>query len=145
MRDVRLKRPIAGTQIIFRDFDLGFRRHPKTGKLVIKKNHESVQQALKYLVLSNKYERPFSPEYGTDLRNSLFENFDPFSAQRFTNDIESSIKAFEPRVSIDDDGNGQGVFIEQKDDENGLIVTIRYTNNVTTEITDLNVNLNRVR
>lgn len=145
MANIKDKKPPGKTQITFRDFDIGFRRHPATGKLLIKKNDDSVRQALKYLVLLNKYERPFSPELGTDLRNHLFENFTAFTADNLKYNIETAIKNFEPRVSIEDTGEGQGVYVSQVEDQNGLIVTIRYTNKNTTSVSNLNINLDRIR
>lgn len=144
MADIR-KKPPSKSQIVYRDFDIGFRRHPATGKLLIKRNDDSVRQALKYLVLSNKYERPFSPEFGTDLKAHLFENFTAFTSENLKVAIEVAIKNFEPRVSIDDTGQGQGVFVYQKEDQNELFVTIRYTNKVTSTVADLNINLDRIR
>jgi|TARA_R110000822_G_scaffold299467_2_gene422448 phage baseplate assembly protein W len=145
MANVANKRPPGKSQLTYKDFDIGFRRHPATGKLLLKKNDDSIRQALKYLVLLNKYERPYSPELGTDLRNHLFENFDPFTADNLKVAIETAIKNFEPRVSINDTGEGQGVYVRQIEDDNALAVTIRYTNTNTSSVSDLNINLNRIR
>ena len=59
------KRPTPASlkKITNRDFDLQFRRHPTTGKLIIKKEDEAVKQAVKNLVMTNHFERPFHPEF----------------------------------------------------------------------------------
>ena len=56
--------PTSLKQITYRDFDIQFRRHPSTGKLLIKKDDEAVKQALKTLILTNFYEKPFFPRFG---------------------------------------------------------------------------------
>lgn len=142
MVDIRKKRP--GKQAItFRDFDLGFRRHPATGKLIIKKDDESIRQAIKYLVLSNKYERPFNPEFGTDLKASLFDNMDGFTESDIQYKVETAIKQYEPRVTIV--GDNLGVFVNANPDMNGIIVTIRYKNVSTLTTSFVNINLDRIR
>ncbi len=62
--------------IFYKDFDLSFRKHPVTKKLIIKKNDEAVKQALKNLILTNLFERPFRPLFGSDITKTLFENMD---------------------------------------------------------------------
>ena len=41
--------PAATKTIVYKDFDLSFRAHPKTGNLLMKKNNDSVKQGVKSL------------------------------------------------------------------------------------------------
>jgi phage baseplate assembly protein W len=131
------------TQVKYRDFDIAFKAHPVTGKLVIKKDRDSIKQALKYLVLTNTYERVFKPTLGTNVRAKLFENFDRFIESDIQYTIEVAIKEFEPRVSIV--GQDLGVFVSAKPDTNTLIVTIKYVDIATMQSEYINVNLDRIR
>jgi len=63
----------AVRSVTYKDFDLAFRPHPVTGKLVIKKDYDSVKQGVRAVVLTNRYERPFRPMFGSDVRAALFE------------------------------------------------------------------------
>ncbi len=63
----------ATKTILYKDLDLSFRVHPKTGNLLVKKNTESVKQGVKNVVLTNKFERPYRPEFGCDIRKRLFD------------------------------------------------------------------------
>ena len=92
--------PTSLKQITYRDFDIQFRRHPSTGKLLIKKDDEAVKQALKTLILTNFYEKPFFPRFGGNLRARLFDNFDSITAELFKSQIETAIRNFEPRVAL---------------------------------------------
>lgn len=143
MAELRKKRP-GKQNIFYRDFDLAFRRHPVTGRLILKKDEDSVRQALKYLVLSNKYERPFAPEFGTDLRAKLFENMDEFTVNDIQTKIEDAIRQFEPRVTFDG-GEGLGVFVAAYPDDNGVAVTIKYKHVSTLKSDQVNINIDRVR
>jgi phage baseplate assembly protein W len=133
--------PTSLKQITYRDFDIQFRRHPSTGKLLIKKDDDAVKQALKTLILTNFYEKPFFPRFGGNLRARLFDNFDSITAELFKSQIETAIRNFEPRVALD----AGGIIIQQQPDRNTLIVTIRFKNVVTLNDLTLDVNLNRIR
>jgi phage baseplate assembly protein W len=139
------KRPLPPSlkKITYKDFDLMFRRHPSTGKLLVKKDDDAVKQSVKNLVLTNRYERPFYPEYGGDIRRRLFDNFDSISASEYETQIKNAIQNFEPRVSLDIDPNSVAVY--EKRDQNELTVTIKFRNVSTLNDVQLDVNLNRVR
>jgi len=145
MLNPRTKTAPGKRKITFKDFDIGFRRHPVKGSLIVKKDEDSIKQALKYLVLSNTYERPFSPAYGTDLRNKLFDLMDPLTSSDIEFAITTAVKNFEPRVSLQNNGFGQGVYVTDSPDENGITVKIVYTAITTGVTSSLDINLNRVR
>ena len=139
------KRPIPASlkKISFRDFDLQFRRHPSTGKLLMKKDDDSVKQALKNLILTNRYERPFLPEFGGNIRSRLFDNFDTISASDYENLIKNAIENYEPRASIE--SIERPVVVSENPDSNELYVTIRFRNAATLNELVLDINLNKVR
>jgi phage baseplate assembly protein W len=124
-----------------KDFDLSFRRHPSTGKLLMKKDDEAVKQAVKNLILTNRYERPFRPEYGGDVRRRLFDNFDSIDATAYETQIETAIENYDARVSLDP----YSIQIQEKRDQNAMNITIRFKNSLTLNDVALDVNLNRVR
>jgi len=135
--------PASLKKITYRDFDLSFRRHPTTGKLIIKKDDEAVKQAVKNLVLTNRYERPFLPEFGGDVRARLFDNFDTLLSDDYENLIKTTIENYEPRASLDT--GVQPVRVTQAQDQNGMTIQIRFRNVTSLNDVVLDVNLNRVR
>ena len=139
------KLPSSLTKTSYKDFDLSFRKHPVTGKLLMKKGDDAVKQAVKNLVLTNKYERPFSPEFGGDVRSKLFENISPFMQSDMELRINNTLKNFEPRIKVMGDMGGDTVAVIPYPDYNGLNVTIRFR--VVDSLSDisLDINLNRVR
>jgi|APGre2960657505_1045072.scaffolds.fasta_scaffold47176_2 phage baseplate assembly protein W len=126
-------------QITYRDFDLRFIAHPITGKLNMLKNSNSVKQAVKNLILTNFYERPYAPLFGSGVRATLFENYTPHTQDDLEDAITMALNNFEPRVeliSIDFGGNP---------DLNQLSVSIVFRPINTVEAITLNLSLDRVR
>lgn len=85
---------------VFKDFDLNMKVHPVTGKLVTKKNADAVKQAIKALVLTDKGERPFRPQFGSDIRQRLFDLMDPAIESSIEFDIRSAVRNYEERANI---------------------------------------------
>lgn len=137
--------PSSLKKISYKDFDLSFKRHPSTGKLIIKKDDDAVKQAVKNVVLTNRYERPFHPEFGADIRSSLFENFTSITQSMFTEKINTSIENYESRVELVSVDGQDPVTVQEYPDENGLAVTIRFRNVATLNDVTLDINLNRIR
>jgi phage baseplate assembly protein W len=137
--------PSSLKKTTYKDFDIFFRKHPVTGKLIIKKDDEAVKQAVRNLVLTNKYERPFSPEFGGDVSSQLFENFSAFTESDMETQINTAIKNFEPRVKLSDNLGVQTVTVLPYPDYNGLNVTVRFKVIASLSDVSLDINLNRVR
>ena len=89
-------------EIKFSDLSIAFTPHPVTGRPVVKKNAQAIVGALKNLILTNQFERPYEPAFGSNIRNRLFENFDPVEAVNLEEDIRLAIGNFEPRVEINE-------------------------------------------
>ena len=137
------KRPLPASlnKVVNRDFDLQFRRHPSTGKLLMKKDDDTVKQALKNLILTDRYERPFRPNYGGDIRKRLFDLHTSITKSDYENLIDTAIKNYEPRALLDN----SSISIIEYPDDNGMIVNIRLKKKTTLNDLQLDVNLNKVR
>ena len=81
---------------------------------------ESFVSAVKHLILTNKGERPFQPNLGTDINRLLFENIDVGIAARLSEEIEALIKGYEPRVELD------SVTVTPDYDNNGFSAEINF-------------------
>lgn len=103
----------------FKDLDLNFTIHPVKKDINTHKNEYAITNAVKNLILTNHYERPFQPEIGSNIRRLLFENIDPVTGSQIEAEIIQTIDNFEPRVqtskvtvSPDPDNNGFKVVLE---------------------------------
>ena len=137
------KRPLPAslTKVVNRDFDLQFRRHPSTGKLLMKKDDDTVKQALKNLILTDRYERPFRPNYGGDVRKRLFDLHTSVTRSDYENLIETAVKNYEPRAILD----SGSVNVLEYPDSNAMTINIKFKNQATLNQIQLDVNLNNVR
>ena len=57
----------------YKDLDLFFTAHPITGDVATKSDSDAVRRAVRNIVLTNYYERPFKPSLGGNVRGLLFE------------------------------------------------------------------------
>jgi phage baseplate assembly protein W len=105
---------------IYSDIDLNFLAHPNTGDVSKKYDVDAVKQALKTLVLTNFYERPFQPKLGSPVYGMLFENIDVPSANSLKLRLELLISQYEPRV------RAQEVTVVPLYDENSFRITIYF-------------------
>ena len=85
----------------FSDLDLTFAPHPVTGDLMITSGNVAVSRALKSLLLTNHYEKPFNPNYGSNVIALLFEPMSAATASTLQNEIEYTIRNYEQRVTVD--------------------------------------------
>ena len=84
----------------FKDINMTFKKHPVTDDLVVSRDASAIKQAIVNLLLTNKGERLFNPNYGSDIRSYLFEPLDYGTAQQIIGNIEFTIAKWEPRIQI---------------------------------------------
>lgn len=85
----------------FTDLDLTFTSHPITGDITTKKDTDAIKRAVKNIVLTNHYERPFKPNFGSNLRGLLFELGTPTAYVRIKEAIADELNILEPRINVD--------------------------------------------
>ena len=91
---------IIARERTYTDIDFAFRANPITGDVSLKKEVQAVKQSVLNILLTNRGERPFDPEFGSDIRKQLFENFDPITEQLLSDQIRSALRNYEPRVRV---------------------------------------------
>ena len=84
----------------FKDINMTFKKHPITDDLVVSRDASAIKQAIVNLLLTNKGERLFKPNYGSDIRSYLFEPLDYGTAQQIVGNIEHTVSKWEPRIEI---------------------------------------------
>jgi phage baseplate assembly protein W len=84
----------------FVDLDLSFKANPFTKDIYLKTDEEAVKTALKHLIQTKNFDRPFHPEIGTQVYSLLFENFSPAVRIALERTIRETIEKFETRVRI---------------------------------------------
>lgn len=130
---------ITRTTQIFKDFDLAFSAHPNTKDITKKRDEDAVKQALKNLILTNYYERPFHSEIGSPVRALLFELATPLTSHMMKRGIMDTIENFEPRVKVLD------VQVGMKDQTNSCDISITFEIKGLQTVSQLNLTLERTR
>ena len=104
----------------FVDIGIGLKRNTVTNDAGVVKNDNSIKQAIRNIVLTNPGEKPFQPLKGCRVRQMLFEQLDPFTADAIRDDIINTINQYEPRVSLSD------VNVQPYPGGNKLHITVTY-------------------
>ena len=82
----------------FKDISLSFSPHPVTKDLPVLVNERAVTRSVRNLVETIPTERFFNSIIGTDIRDTLFDNFDRMNVMMIEDQIRDTINNFEPRV-----------------------------------------------
>ena len=104
----------------FKDVSMSFKFNPLSGDLITLSNENAIARSVRNIVLTSPGEKIFDPDFGSNIGEILFENIDEISAIQIKEEIELSIKNFEPRVRL------QEVEINPDYDNNQFDVTINY-------------------
>lgn len=102
----------------FSDINLNFKSHPATADIVKVTDEEAVKSAIRNLISTKNFDRPFHPEIGCAIHNLLFDNFTPLTLQLARKAVEDILRAYEPRADILD------IIVSDTQDQNELTVTV---------------------
>ena len=82
----------------FKDISLSFSPHPVTKDLPVLVNERAVIRSVRNLVETIPTERFFNLILGTDIRDTLFDNYDRTQVMMIEDQIRETLGNFEPRV-----------------------------------------------
>ena len=83
----------------FRDINLSFKRHPVTNDLVAIRDEDAIKRSVKNIIFTILGEKPFEPNFGSILNDALFDLDTNLNEIRIQDEITSSLKEYEPRIS----------------------------------------------
>ena len=104
----------------FKDISLSFSPHPVTKDLPVLLNERAIARSVRNLVETMPTERFFNSLLGTNIRESLFDNFSRTTAYVIEDQIKETITNFEPRVS------NVNIEVLGRPDENELEVKVLF-------------------
>lgn len=111
---------VVSRQRPYADLDLKFRVNPSSRDIRPVKDLGAIKNSVRNLILTNKLERPFQPEIGSNLTKLLFEPSDPVTISLIKEDIINTIENHEPRVSL------RLVEVEDYSDRNAYFVSVDF-------------------
>ena len=104
----------------FKEISLSFKKHPVTDDILVLNNEDAIKRSVQNLVRIQTGEVFFNNLLGSRISGSLFELASDDYVDPIQKEIETSIKNFEPRVTLTD------VKFLSTPDENSIDVTIFY-------------------
>ena len=104
----------------FKDISLSFSPHPITKDLPVLVNERAIVRSVRNLVETIPTERFFNPLLGTDIRDSLFENFSRTTVNVIEDQVRDTVRQYDPRVS------NVGVVVRAFPDENQFEVKVLF-------------------
>jgi|TARA_B110000495_G_C22843402_1_gene491825 phage baseplate assembly protein W len=138
--DIRLgTSSILGSRTkLYKDIDLTFAAKP-SGEIFKKTDAAAVKQAVKNLMLTNHFEKPFQPRFGANLRDLLFDLADEDAEEDIEERCINAINVFEPRAQA------LNVTAIAKPDRNSIAVVIEFRVINTEELVKFTSTLARLR
>lgn len=130
---------MANIKKIYSDIDLTFSKHPGKGDIILSYDEQAVIRSIRNLLLTNRYERPFQPEVGSNITALLFEPISPITAHAIEQEILTTIKNFEPRAQVTQ------INVDAVPDNNAFYVRIAVLIGNNTTPTAVNLLLERTR
>jgi phage baseplate assembly protein W len=104
----------------FKDINLSFKRHPVTNDVVTITDEDAIKRSVKNIVFTILGEKPFMPQFGSVISESLFELSTNLNEVRITDEIKTSLMNYEPRIDNLD------VTVSLYPDSNEMNVTVQY-------------------
>jgi phage baseplate assembly protein W len=85
---------------IYSDFHKDMTQSPINFDLARKIDEEAVKESIRNLILTDRGERLFQPDIGSDVRKMLFENITNATIELIKDLISTTIRNYEPRVNL---------------------------------------------
>ena len=104
----------------FKDINLSFKRHPVTSDVVTIRNEDAIKRSVKNIIFTILGEKPFMPQFGSVIGESLFDLDTNLNEVRITDEIRTSLVNFEPRIDIID------VVVQVYPDSNEMNCVVEY-------------------
>ena len=82
----------------FKDINLSFKRHPVTNDVVVIRDEDAIKRSVKNIIFTIIGEKPFEPDFGSVMNQSLFDLNTNLSEIKVSDEIKASLDNYEPRI-----------------------------------------------
>ena len=105
---------------IYSDIDFTFTKKPVVGDVALSYDAQAVIRSIRNILLTRHYEKPFDPDFGSNIDAILFEMVSPLSATALEREIRTSIENYEPRARLSE------VIVNPQPDNNAYSVSLSF-------------------
>ena len=123
----------------FVDIDASFTPNPVTGDLAIRTDDQAIKFAIRSLIMTNYFERPFHSNIGSPVGALMFDNMGPNFNSILKQSITDTINNFEPRVDVLE------VKVDDSPDNNRVYISIIFKIKNTERPIEVGLTLTRTR
>ena len=102
----------------YKDLSYSLFANPMSGDVGKKTGAAAVKGAIVSILKTNYNERLFDPEFGTDIRGSLFEPMNPLTEQRMKKKVEVALARHEPRAEV------LGITVKAQEEQNRYEISV---------------------
>ena len=82
----------------FKDINLSFKRHPVTNDVLTISDEDAIKRSVRNIVFTILGEKPFDPNFGSVINDSLFELNTSLNEMKVSDEIKQSLLNYEPRI-----------------------------------------------
>ena len=82
----------------FKDINLSFKRHPVTNDVLTVSDEDAIKRSVKNIIFTILGEKPFEPNFGSVMNQSLFDLNTNLSEIKVSDEIKASLDNYEPRI-----------------------------------------------
>ena len=104
----------------FKDINLSFKRHPVTNDVVVIRDEDAIKRSVKNIIFTILGEKPFEPNFGSVINESLFDLNTSLNEVRVSDEIKQSLLNYEPRI------DNINVTVTVAPDTNEMNCTVQY-------------------
>ena len=104
----------------FKDINLSFKRHPVTNDVIAIRDEDAIKRSVKNIIFTILGEKPFEPNFGSVINESLFDLNTNLSEIRIQDEIRTSLLNYEPRI------DNIEVTVSVAPDTNEMNCTVQY-------------------
>ena len=104
----------------FKDINLSFKRHPVTNDVVTIRDEDAIKRSVRNIIFTILGEKPFEPNFGSVINESLFDLNTNLSEIRIQDEIRTSLLNYEPRI------DNIEVTVSVAPDTNEMDCTVQY-------------------
>ncbi len=105
---------------IYSDIDFTFTKKPVVGDVALSYDAQAVIRSVRNILLTRHYEKPFNPDFGSNIDAILFELVSPLSATSLEREIRTSIENYEPRARLSE------IIVNPQPDNNSYSVSLSF-------------------
>tara|TARA_B100000927_G_scaffold231727_1_gene191750 strand:- start:2742 stop:3185 length:444 start_codon:yes stop_codon:yes gene_type:complete len=134
-----LKARVVSRKKQHKDLDLSLKIHPIRKDIIPLKDDNAIKNAVRNLLVSNFFERPFQPSLGANLRGLLFEPMGGITKMNLKENIQRVLVRHEKRIEV------LNIAIKEDIEGNSYHATVEFRIKETDTVNDVEIVLRRLR